>query len=262
MSTGIKSYKIEGRKADETMKQFKTRIRLERNKTLKESVTKLTKSYIKKKENLKKLNEKKKNKKLKLNKDENEFYCSEKGQIRPSDMGGIDDFKNFKGNVDDADKNNQGNHTVMKDSSFVTVDAALLTANPNKFSMQDAELASSIANQHHITNPENDIRPPDLRLYSEKLQKDIDKLKKNKLTQSELEESRLQAVNAYKQVRQNRIQEYQLNNAANKTNAKPSSRNTVVASLLTKQKQYKAPQTKNWYASSEFLENNHHHEFY
>ena len=246
------------------MKQFKTRIRLERNKTLKDSVTKLTKSYLKKKENLKKLNEKKKNKKLKLEKNENEFYCSDKGNIRPSDMGGIDDFKNFKGNgINEAEntKKTYSNNNTSNNNSFVTIDTSSfsMNSNPNKFSIQDVELATTLANQHHITNPENDIRPPDLRVYSDILQKDIIKLKSknNKLTQSELEESRQQAVNAYKKIRQNRIQENSTQSTANTKSKTP-----IVASLLTKQKVYKAPVNKNWYSSSEFLENNNHHEFY
>jgi len=86
--------KIEGKKESESMKDFKTRVRQETRKTLQEELKNMTSTAKKRKERLKERKAKRKGLPGKVNREEIEegFSCSADGRLRPSDLGGNDEF--------------------------------------------------------------------------------------------------------------------------------------------------------------------------
>ena len=87
---------IEGKKEDETMKEFKNRIRQETSKTLREEIGKLKSSSKKSKQYLVDKKNKKKGKvTVDVDKEEYEegFSARDDGVLRASDLGGADDWE-------------------------------------------------------------------------------------------------------------------------------------------------------------------------
>ena len=86
--------KIEGKRDDESMRDFKVRIRQETRMTLKEAVTNNSATSIKRKERLKDRKLKREGKPARVARvDEEEgFSSAANGRLRASDMGGRDDF--------------------------------------------------------------------------------------------------------------------------------------------------------------------------
>eukprot|EP01032_Pedospumella_encystans_P007593 gene7593-9094_t len=92
----LKEKTIEGKRADESMQEFKARIRKETRKTLAEEITKMTATAVKRKMRLKERSQKRKSKKNGNNQNAEEeddanniqdFYSAENGHLRPSDLG-------------------------------------------------------------------------------------------------------------------------------------------------------------------------------
>lgn len=91
-----KDHALEGRKEDESMKAFKTRIRNETKKTLYEELSGRSSTSQRRKEKLKQLRTKKKEKKRESKKvdgnDNLEFFSASDGRVRSSDRGGPASF--------------------------------------------------------------------------------------------------------------------------------------------------------------------------
>jgi hypothetical protein len=91
-----KDHSLEGRKADESMKAFKTRIRNETKKTLHEELSGRSSTSQRRKEKVKLLRVKKKEKKREKGhadgSDNLEFFSAADGRVRPSDRGGPASF--------------------------------------------------------------------------------------------------------------------------------------------------------------------------
>lgn len=93
--------KVEGKKVDETMKEFKDRVRDQTKVTLIEELSKLTSTAKKRKERLKERKVKRKLKKSSKSNngsdgnsdEETEFFEAANGRLRPSDLGGASSFK-------------------------------------------------------------------------------------------------------------------------------------------------------------------------
>jgi len=86
--------KIEGKKEEESMKEFKTRIRQETRNTLRDELKSMTSTAKKRKERLKDRKLKRKGLPGRVDRPEFEegFSSAADGRLRPSDLGGSDEF--------------------------------------------------------------------------------------------------------------------------------------------------------------------------
>ena len=90
----VNDVKVEGKREDESMKDFKTRIRQDTRNTLRDELKGLSATAKKRKERLKERKLKRKGLPGKASRLEYEegFSCAANGHLRPSDLGGSDEF--------------------------------------------------------------------------------------------------------------------------------------------------------------------------
>lgn len=220
-SSSTKDYKIDARKPGETMRQFKTRVRQETRDTLRKELQGMTSTSKKRKENFEALKEKKKQKKENKGKKKdtnlNEFFRSEKGHLRASDLGGVDSFENYRPPEDvvtfsstlsktaslAASVIGSGAKGPAKSSSKITT-----TSSTSAFSLKDVEEAAAARKARGTEKVEDNTRPPDLRGFKESLELQKQKMiAKNQQAQRQaaaLAAQKQEAIAAYKALRQKR----------------------------------------------------------
>jgi len=220
-----KDYKIEARKSGETMRQFKTRVRQETKDTLRKELQGMTASSKKRKENFDALKEKKKQKKENKGKKKetnlNEFFRSEKGDLRASDLGGVDSFADYRPTEESVSFSSTlsktaslgagvtgGGNRVGTGGSASGPVRITSTSSTSAFSLQDVEAAAAARKARGSEKTEDTTKPPDLRGFKDSLEQQKQKMmakgQQAQRVAAELAAQKQKAIAAYKALRQKR----------------------------------------------------------